>query len=306
MAVNYGEPNVITTQDNDKILSIDFLNQFNGSIAKILEVIGAANLRPMASGSTIKIYNTTITDPTDTREEGGIIPLTKVETKLASTQEIVIQLARKATTLEEIQKVGRDRAIGETDEKLLRKEQAKIRAGLIACLGNGTATTTGANFQKALANAWGEVQAAFDDDEVEVVGFVNPKDVAEYLGDASVTIQTVFGMQYLTNFAGFKGVFVTAKVAQGTVYATAVDNLKFYYIDVNGEGGSALGYTTDESGYVGIKHYVGDERATYETGLMLGILFLAERLDGIAVATIGENSDDDSDEVTSNSDEVTP
>lgn len=286
MAVNKGETNVITTQDNDKVLSIDFLEQFKGSIAKILEVIGAANLRPMASGSTIKIYKTTVTDPEDTREEGGVIPLTHVKTELAKTEEIVIDLARKATTLEEIQKVGRDRAIGETDEKLLRREQSKIRAGLIACLAEGTATTSGSNFQKALANAWGEVQAAFDDDEVEVVGFVNPKDVASYLGDASVSIQTVFGMQYLTNFAGYKGVFVTAKVAQGTVYATAVDNLKFYYIDVNGEGGSALGYTTDESGYVGIKHYIGDERATFETGLMLGIKFLAERLDGVAVSTV--------------------
>lgn len=286
MAVNPGETNVITTNDIDKVLDIDFINQFNGSVAKILEVIGAANVRPVHSGSTIKRYATTLTAPTDTREEGGIIPLTKVEVKLASTTEIAIDLDRKATSVEAIQRSGYEKAVSETDAKFLRNKQSEIREGLVASLADGTATGSEKSLQKALASAWGDVQTAFDDDEVEVVGFVNPKDVASYLGDSAVTIQTVFGMQYLTNFVGYKGVFVTAKVPQGTVYATAADNLKFYFIDVNGDGGAALGYNTDETGYVGIKHYVGNERGTFETGLMLGIKFLAERLDGIAKYTI--------------------
>lgn len=289
MAINRGETNVITTQDNDRVLSIDFIEQFNGSINKILEVIGASNLRPVAAGSAIKIYKTTLTEPEDTREEGGIIPLTKVETKLAKTETIDIKYGRKATTGEEIQKVGFDRAISDTDTKLLRHEQSKIRTSLFDCLASGEGAASGDNFQKTLANAWAEVINVFDDeDEVSVVAFANPLDVAEYLGSANITVQDVFGMQYLTGFVGVKGIFLSSKVPQGTIYATAVDNTKMYYIDVNGDMGTALGYTADETGFIGVKHYVGNERATHETGICAGILFLVENLSGVIVATIGD------------------
>ena len=292
MAVNKGETNVITTADNDRVLSIDFIEQFNGSLSKILEVIGATNLRPVPAGSTIKIYKTTLTEPEDTREEGGVIPLTKVETKLAKTETIDIRYARKATTGEEIQKVGFDRAVSDTDAKLLRSEQSKIRNELMASLAEGTGAASGENFQKALANAWAQTVNAFDDeDEVSVVAFANPVDVAEYLGNANVTVQEVFGMQYLTGFVGVTGVFLSSRVPQGTLYTTAVDNIKMYYVDVNGDLGTALGYTADESGYVGVKHYAGNERATYETGTVVGVKFITENLSGVVVSTIGDDSE---------------
>ena len=286
MAVNPGETNVITTQDNDKILSIDFIEKFNGSLRKILEVLGSARVIPMANGSTIKIYKSSIVAPTDTRAEGGIIPLTKVKNELLKTETIDISFVRKATTFEEIQKVGREQAITKTDEKILRAEQKKVRTGFLASLANGTATATGNNLQAVLGKAWGSVVAAFDDDDVDVVGFVNPEDFGDYLGAANLTVQTAFGMNYIENFLGYKAIFLAAGVTKGTVYATAADNVCFYYIDVNGDAGTALGYTTDESGYVGIKHYVGNERATAETGLCSGLKFLIERADGVVVGSI--------------------
>lgn len=288
MAVNTGETNLITTQDNDKVLSIDFIEKFNGNLRKLFETIGAANVIPMANGSTIKIYKTTVTEPTDTREEGGIIPLTHVKNKLLKTETIDIDFTRKATSFEEIQKVGRDQAISKTDEKLLRKEQKKIRTGLLASLASGTGSVSGANLQAVMGSAWGKVEAAFDEDEIDVVGFVNPENVGDYLGSANLSVQTAFGMNYVENFLGYKTVYITAGVPKNKVYSTAADNLKFYYIDVNGDAGQALGYTTDETGYVGIKHYVGNERATAETGIVLGIKFLIERADGVVVGTIGE------------------
>lgn len=292
MAINKGETNVITTQDNDHVLSIDFIERFNGNVATILGVLGSANVIPMANGSTIKVYATSITEPEDTREEGGIIPLTKVSTELLKTETLDIQFRRKATTFEEIQKVGRENAITKTDEKLLRAEQKRIRTGLVASLADGTASLTAYSLQQALGQAWGKVAAAFDDDDVDVVGFVNPEDIGDYLGNATITIQTVFGMQYIVDFLGYSVIFVTAAVDKGTVYATAAQNLNFYYVDVNGDAGQALGYTTDETGYVGVKHYVGDERATAETGLVLGIKFIIERADGVVIATIDDGSGD--------------
>lgn len=296
MAVNPGETNLITTQDNDKILSIDFIEKFNGSIRKILEVIGAANVIPMANGSTIKIYKSSIVDPTDTRAEGGIIPLTKVKNELLKTETIDIEFVRKATSFEEIQMVGREQAITKTDAKILRAAQKKVRNGLLASLADGTGSASGATLQAVLGSAWGKVEAAFDEDEVDVVAFVNPENVGDYLGSANLSVQTAFGMNYVENFLGYKVVYVTAGVEKDTVYATAADNLKLYYVDVNGDAGSALGYTTDETGYVGIKHYVGNERATAETGLVSGLKFLIERADGVIVGSIGEGGETGSSE----------
>lgn len=289
MAVNTGETNLITTQDNDKVLSVDFLENFKGSLSKILAVIGAANVIPMANGSTIKVYKTTITDSEDTREEGGVIPLTHVKKELLKTETIDIDFDRKATSFEEIQKVGREEAITKTDEKLLRKWQRKVRNGLLAALEDGSGTATGTGLQAVLGKAWGKLESAFDEDDIQSVAFVHPEDVGDYLATANISTQTAFGMKYVQDFLGYDFVFIVKApedANKGKVYATATDNLKLYYVDVNGDAGAALGYSTDESGYVGIKHYVGNERATAETGIVLGIKFLIERADGVIVGTI--------------------
>lgn len=103
--------------------------------------------------------------------------------------------------MEAIQRSGFDTAVTEADNKLMKTIQAKIRAELIAFLATGTGTATGATLQAAVSNAWGKLQVLFEDDAAgSVIVLVNPMDVADYIGGASITTQNAFGMTYFKAF----------------------------------------------------------------------------------------------------------
>lgn len=46
--------------------------------------------------------------------------------------------------------------------------------------------------------------------------------------------------------------------------------------------------TADETGLVGMKHYVANDTATHGTLVLSGVKFYPERLDGIVISTISE------------------
>ena len=94
---------------------------------------------------------------------------------------------------EAIKKSGFQTAVQETDAKLLSLVQTGVRSDLFGFLNGtitGATTVVGAGLQKALAKAWGQLQVLFEDDTAEAVYFLNPLDVAEYLANASITVQT--------------------------------------------------------------------------------------------------------------------
>ena len=79
---------------------------------------------------------------------------------------------------------------------------------------------------------------------------------------------------------------MTGAVKQGTIAATASQNLNYAYAALNGNLNQAFNLTTDETGLIGVVHNSVTENASYETmALTSGVLF-PERLDGIVVATI--------------------
>ena len=144
------------------------------------------------------------------------------------------------------------------------------------------------DFAYSLANAWGKLQVLFEDDAVSTVFFMNPMDVADYLATANITMQTAFGMTYVENFLGLGTVIMNASVPQGKVYATAKDNLVLYYVPVNGADlGEAFSFTADESGYIGIHETPDYTNMTASDTVVSGIKLMAERIDGVVVATIG-------------------
>ena len=51
----------ITTSSDLVAQSIDFAEQFNGSISTLLQVMGVTRMQPMAVGSQIKIYKSEVT-----------------------------------------------------------------------------------------------------------------------------------------------------------------------------------------------------------------------------------------------------
>ena len=285
------ETNLIKANEMKKIREVDFVNQFtHGSLAKLIEVLGVTRKIPMMEGTTMYVYATSGTLQSGAVPEGEVIPLSKYERTKTAVGEITLKKWRKAVSAEAIKKSGYTEAVIETDAKLLKDVQAGIRTDFFTLL-NGTITgstaVTGVGLQAALANAWGQLQVKFEDDTAEAVYFVNPLDVAGYLGTANISVQTVFGMNYIENFLGLGTVILTSRVTQGTFIATAKENLVLYYLTMNGDVANAFSLTSDELGYIGIKSgYQNEERAQIESLVMDGIQFFVEYAAGVVKGTI--------------------
>lgn len=284
------ETNVITTQQMAKAREIDFVARFaHGSLAKLIEALGVTRRIPMIDGTTLYNYTTTGTLQSGAVPEGEIIPLSRYQRNKTPVGEIALKKWRKAATAEAILKSGYNEAVVVTDNKLLSDVQNGIRADFFTYLGTLTGTAvSGVTLQEVLAKSWGNLQVLFEDDSAELVHFIHPLTIADYLSTATITMQTAFGMDYIENFLGMGTVVLNSRVPANKVISTAKENLIMYYVPVTGEAMSAFGMTTDETGYVGIKSgYPTEERAQIESLVMSGIQFLTEYASGVVVGTVG-------------------
>ena len=250
------ETNLIKAAQMAKAREVDFVQQFtHGSLAKLIEVLGVTRKIPMMEGTTMYVYSTTGTLQSGSVPEGEIIPLSQYATTKTPVGEITLKKWRKAASAEAIKKSGYDAAVTETDAALLKDVQKAIRSDFFSLLTGtitGATSLTGNGLQDALAQAWGQLQVKFEDDAAEAVYFLNPLDVADYLSSASVTVQTVFGMNYIENFLGLGTVILASNVTRGTFVATAKENIIMYYLTMNGDIAQAFDLTADELGYIGI------------------------------------------------------
>lgn len=289
--VTTAETNLVTTSQMSKVREVDFVHQFtHNSLAKLLEVLGVTRKIPMMEGTTMYYYTTTGTLQNGAVPEGEIIPLSQYATTKTAIGEITLNKWRKAVSAEAIKKSGYDAAVGETDAALLRDVQKGVRTSMFNFLNGtiaGSVTATGVGLQKALANGWGKLQVAFEDDTAASVFFVNPEDLADYLGGAQISMQTVFGMNYIEDFLGLGTVIASSRVTKGTYIATAKQNLILYYLTMNGDVARAFNLTADELGFIGIKSgYQNEERAQIESLVMDGIQILVEYAGGVVKGTI--------------------
>ena len=265
----------------------DFNIQFVEGLKKLTEALGITRKIPVQEGATLKQVVVTGTLEDGNVAEGELIPLSKYETDEVPVGEVKLNKWRKGTTAEAILKGGYDQAVGATTDKMVKDIQKGIRGDLFTFMATGTGTASGSGLQAALANAWGKLAVLFDDDAVESAYFLNPMDVADYLGGAQVTMQTAFGMTYIENFLGLGDVFLNSNVPEGKFYATAKENIVMYYVNVaTSELALAFGLTTDETGYIGINEYPDKDTARVMDLVMSGITFFPERKDGIVVGTI--------------------
>ena len=281
------ETNLIKKEDLVRAREIEFVTLFGESIKKLVEALGVTRKIPKQAGYTLKAYKATGTLQAGTVAEGDLIPLSKYQTEAVSYAEIVLKKWRKATSAEAIIEKGYDQAVQMTTDRMLKDVQKGIRTDFFTFLATGTGTATGATFQAALAQAWGQLQVLFEDDSIEAIYFMNPLDVADYLATAQITTQTAFGMTYVENFLGLGTVIFDSKVPQGTIYATAKDNIVLYYVPVNGADlGNAFSFTADQTGLIGIHEEADYKHMTAEDTVMSGVVLFAERLDGIVKSTI--------------------
>lgn len=281
------ETNLIKKADLARAREIEFTYNFSENVRKLMEALGVTRKIAKQAGTVLKAYKAVGTLESGEVPEGDVIPLSKYATEPVTFGEITLKKWRKATSAEAIVERGYDQAVEMTTDRMLRDVQKAIRADLFSYLGEGTGEASGANFQAVLAQAWGQLQVKYEDDAIQSVYFVNPLDIADYLAEASITTQTAFGMTYVEDFLGLGTVIMNASVPQGTVYATAKENIVLYYIPVNGADlGEAFDFTTDETGYIGIHETPDYTNMTASDTVVNGMVFFAERIDGVVVGTI--------------------
>ena len=282
------ETNLITKSDVARVREVEFTEMFGGSLSKLTEALGVTRRIAKPAGTVLKSYRPSGTLADGTVAEGETIPLSKYKTEAVTYKEIALRKWRLSTSAEAIIDRGYDGAVEATTDELLRDVQKSIRRDFFDFLATGTGTAKGNTFQAAAAQAWGQLQILFEDDEVGAVFFMNPLDVADYLAAASITVQSAFGMSYIENFLGLGTVIMSSLVPKGTIYATAKNNIVFYYIPLDGADISeAFTFTTDETGCIGIHEEPDYTNMTSSDTVVCGCELFAERPDGIVVATIG-------------------
>ena len=287
--VTDAETNVIKKAQMAKVRELDFAQLFGENVQNLLKMLGVTRKIPVTAGTALKVLKVTGTLASGSVPEGEIIPLSQYQTTYTTVAEATLNKWRKATTAEAIIKGGYDQAVNDTNKKMLLDIQKSIRSQFVTFLATGTGTATGVGLQAALANAWGKMQVLFEDDAVQMVTFVNPMDVSDYLGKANITVQTAFGLNYIENFLGLGTVIMTGAITAGTFYSTAAENIVAYFINVaeaNGIG-EAFDFTTDaETGMIGIHEEGNYTRMQEETVAISGVTLFAERLDGVIKGTI--------------------
>lgn len=281
------DANLIKKNDLARVREVEFVEMFGYSIKKLMEALGVTRKIAKQAGAVLKTYKATGTLESGAVGEGETIPLSHYKTVPVNYKEITLKKWRKATTAEAIIDRGFDQAVEMTTDEMLKDVQKGIRKDFFDFLATGTGAVSGKNFQAVLAQAWGNLQVLFEDDEIQAVYFLNPLDVADYLSAANITMQTAFGMSYIENFLGLGTVILNSSVPKGKIYATAKSNIVLYYIPVNGaDMNNAFSFTTDSTGYVGIHEESDYTNLTAFDTVINGMELFAERLDGVVIGNI--------------------
>lgn len=280
---------VKTTKAADlaKVRDVDFTERFTAGIQTLMKMLGVTRKIEKKAGETLKVYKVTGTLESGTVAEGEVIPLSKYKTTYTPIGEAVLKKWRKVTTAEAISEKGYGQAVNDTNAKMLKDIQKGIRSQFVTFLGTGTATAKGVGLQAALAQIWGKMQVLYEDTAVQTVYFMNPLDVADYLGKAQISTQTAFGMTYIENFLGMGPAILASDIPQGKIYATAADNIVLYYIPVtSADMAQAFDLTSDATGLIGIHTGPTYDNLSAETVAASGVGLFAENLGGIVVGTI--------------------
>ena len=279
-----------TTADMAPAISVDFTSRISKNIVELQKLLGITDLIPMSAGTDIKIYKWTVDELADQVGEGKTIGLTKVTRTLANTISLALDKYRRNTTAEAIQKVGRNIAINQSDEKLVGKVQKETKKSLYAALKKGSGTVSGITLQAVLANLWAKLHEYYEDEDVTPVYFINQQDVADYLGTAQITMQTAFGFTYIENFLGLGTAIISPQVTAKNPIATAKENMRGAYVPMSGDVAQTFALMADSTGLVGMTHSINSRDASVDTLLMSCVKFFPEFEDGVFIGTIGNGT----------------
>ena len=273
---------------------IDFVSRFGDNWNALMNILGI--MRPIKKnpGTQLVAYTADVTLESGSVDAGEVIPYSKSTIVAAAKSDVTIEKYAKAVPVEDVSTYGAAIAVQKSDDAFLSKLQNVVLGKFYTFLNTGSLTGTASSWQAALAKAQGEVLnkwATLGKDVTEIVGFANILDAYDYLGAASITVQTAFGISYVQNFMGYKTLFLlpAAQIARNTVLATPVENIDLYYIDPADSEFARLGlqYTVD-----GVTPLIGFHvEGNYNTAVgasfaIMGMALWAEYLNGIAKITV--------------------
>ena len=276
---------------------IDFVTRFGKNWEALRRIMDIMRPIRKAPGSTLVSYQTTVELADGDVPAGAVIPYSKVTTKQTYKDDIEISKYAHAVPIEDVAKYGAEIAIQKSDEEFQSELQMKVLTDFYTFLKTGTLTSNVSTWQKALAKAKGDVLSKFATMRktvTEVVGFANLNDAYTYLGEANITVQTAFGVNYVENFLGYRTLFLCPDVdiPQGKVIALPVQNIDLYYIDPSDSEFARLGLRYAVAGQTNLIGFATEGKYDTATGAsyaIMGLKLWAEYLDGIAVVTVNAN-----------------
>ena len=287
-------PNVYT---NVTAREVDFVTRFGQNWEALRNILGIMRPIRKAPGTQLISYTADVTLESGAVDPGEVIPYSKATIVQAAKDDLTIEKYAKAVPIEDVNTYGAEIAVEKSDDAFLTKLQNVVMAKFYTFLNTGSLTGTATTWQAALAKAQGEVLnkwAAMQKDVTGIVGFANILDAYDYLGSASITVQTQFGMTYIKDFLGYSTLFLlpAAQIARNTVLATPVENIDLYYIDPSDSEFARLGlnYTVQgETNLIGFHAQGNYSTAVGEAYALMGMALWAEYLDGIAKITVNAN-----------------
>lgn len=279
------------------VRSIDFVTRFQNNWEALREAIGISRPIRKEPGSQLVAYTASVTLQSGAVAEGDEIPYSQAAVVEAVKSDITLNKYAKAVSIEAVNRYGAEIAVQKTDEAFLNELQGNVLSAMYTFLQTGTLTGSAANFQAGVAKAIGDVKNAFMTRHLgygRIVCFVNVVDAYTYLGAANLTVQNVFGIDYVENFMGADRLILTSEIPSGTIVATPVENMVLYYVDPSDAAFASLGleYTTvGETPLIGFHVNGNYGHAVGETFALMGMVLWAEYIDGIAVITIPGESE---------------
>lgn len=273
---------------------IDFVTRFANNWEALREILGIMRPIKKQPGAVLKSKYATVTLQSGNVAEGDLIPNSQASVAEKTYAEMGLEKYKKSVSAEAIKDHGYDVAVGMTDDQFLFELQSNVLARFYTYINTGELTNTQATFQKGLSYAKGLVVNKWKKmhkTSTNVVGFVNVLDVYDYLGGASITVQSAFGFEYIKDFMGFNTIFLLsdAEIARGTIIATPVENIVLYYVDpaTSDFGRAGLNYTVDgETNLIGFHTEGNYDRAVSNCYALMGLVLFSEYIDGIAVVTV--------------------
>ena len=289
-----------TIKDADvaaKVADVEFTRAFEDDTRKLAQILGVFQPIRRAPGTALKYYETSGTLESGKVAEGADIPLSKYARSGQRIASLDWNKWAKETTLEAVTLEGWAEAMDETDKQMVKDIHKQFRTDLVTFLKTGTGKASdgkavhGATLQSCLANIWGETVVKFENTDATPICFMNPLDIAKYLGTATITNTgtVAFGMTYLENFLGMYPVITLSDVTPGTILCTPRENLHIYYADVAAATG--FNFQRGQFGYLGVHHEVTYKNMTAQTYAVSALKPFCDYLDRIWVAQIAETVD---------------